>query len=233
MVQKLTPRMGNSGKWDKRGEVRNLETTGRHGRPRGDAATHSLYGTRWAVNFGSICADTTDVPPRPKVFNVVTKLAVGGAQETALRYCSHFDRDRWATVLVTGPDSSPEGDLFAEAGDAGVPVFTVPALHRPIRPWADVRAVVQLVHLFRSGASGRRAHPQQQGRPGRTAGCTPRRGPGRCPHRPWLELSRRHAPHRPPGRHQPRTPGGSLDLAARRGRGTRSGDRAQGTNRYA
>jgi glycosyltransferase involved in cell wall biosynthesis len=90
------------------------------------------------------------VPLRPKVFNVVTKLAVGGAQETALRYCSHLDRDRWETVLVTGPDPSPEGNLFAETSKAGVPVFTVEALHRSIRPWADVRAVLQLVRLFRS-----------------------------------------------------------------------------------
>ena len=90
------------------------------------------------------------MPPRPKVFNVVTKLAVGGAQETALRYCSKLDPAGWETVLVTGSDSSPEGDLFDEAAGLGVPVVTVRALHRSIRPWSDLRALLELIRLFRS-----------------------------------------------------------------------------------
>lgn len=83
------------------------------------------------------------------MFNVITKLAVGGAQETALAYCSQLDAARWATTLVTGPERSPEGDLFDEAARRGVPVLTVPSLRRRIRPIADVRAVVDLVRLFR------------------------------------------------------------------------------------
>lgn len=83
------------------------------------------------------------------MFNVITKLAVGGAQETALSYCSQLDPDRWAMTLVTGPELSPEGDLFEEAGRRGVPVLTVPSLRRRIRPLADTRAVVELVRLFR------------------------------------------------------------------------------------
>lgn len=86
---------------------------------------------------------------RGKVFNVITKLAVGGAQETALSYCSQLDPDRWAMTLVTGPELSPEGDLFEEAHRRGVPVLTVPSLRRPIRPLADAKAVVELVRLFR------------------------------------------------------------------------------------
>ena len=86
---------------------------------------------------------------RGKVFNVITKLAVGGAQETALSYCSQLDPDRWAMTLVTGPELSPEGDLFEEARRRGVPVLTVPSLRRPIRPLADAKAVVELVRLFR------------------------------------------------------------------------------------
>ena len=83
------------------------------------------------------------------MFNVITKLAVGGAQETALTYCSQLDPDRWATSLVTGPELSPEGDLFEEATRRGVPVRIVPSLRRRIRPLADAKAVVELVRLFR------------------------------------------------------------------------------------
>jgi glycosyltransferase involved in cell wall biosynthesis len=89
------------------------------------------------------------VDRRGKVFNVITKLAVGGAQETALAYCSHLDPARWEASIVTGPERSPEGDLFDEAARRGVPVVTVPSLRRPIRPVADVRAVMELVRLFR------------------------------------------------------------------------------------
>ena len=84
-----------------------------------------------------------------KVFNVITKLAVGGAQETALAYCSQLDPARWATTLVTGPERSPEGDMFDEAARLGVPVEIVASLRRRIRPVADARAVLELVRLFR------------------------------------------------------------------------------------
>ncbi len=84
-----------------------------------------------------------------KVLNVITKLAVGGAQETALRYCSGLASEDWDTALVTGPESSPEGDLFDEAHRLGVEVIIVPTLRRRIRPVADLRAVVDLARLFR------------------------------------------------------------------------------------
>jgi glycosyltransferase involved in cell wall biosynthesis len=89
------------------------------------------------------------VVDRAKVLNVITKLAVGGAQETALAYCSQLDPARWATTLVTGPEQSAEGNLFDEAARRGVRVVTIPSLRRRIRPVADLRAVVELVRLFR------------------------------------------------------------------------------------
>lgn len=86
---------------------------------------------------------------RVKVFNVITKLAVGGATETALRSCAGLDPARWEAILVTGPQRSPEGDLFEEADRLGVPVRVVPSLGRPIRPVRDLRTLVELVRLFR------------------------------------------------------------------------------------
>lgn len=93
--------------------------------------------------------DKYRVDCRPKVLNVITKLAVGGAQETALAYCAGLDPARWETVLVAGPERSPEGDLFDEAAAQGVRVVTVGRLRRAVRPVADVRAVADLVRLFR------------------------------------------------------------------------------------
>jgi glycosyltransferase involved in cell wall biosynthesis len=93
-------------------------------------------------------ADNSSVA-RVKVFNVITKLSVGGAQETVLRSSSMLDARRWESVIVAGPDLAPEGDLHEEAARLGVEVMTVPSLHRPVRPLTDLRAVVELVRLLR------------------------------------------------------------------------------------
>lgn len=85
---------------------------------------------------------------RGKVCNVITKLAVGGAQETALAYCTSLDPAHWEASVVTGPERSPEGDLFDEAARRGVTVNLVPSLRRRITP-GDARAVVELVRHFR------------------------------------------------------------------------------------
>lgn len=94
-------------------------------------------------------ADKYQVEHRVKVFNVITKLAVGGAQETALAYCSHLDPTYWDASIVTGPERSPEGDLFDEAARRGVPLRIVPSLGRRVDPVKDVRALLELIRLFR------------------------------------------------------------------------------------
>lgn len=102
-----------------------------------------------ALNSQRHPVDIDNVVPRVKVLNVITKLSVGGAQETALRYCSLLDPDRWDTALVAGPESSPEGDLFEEAERLGIRVHAVPTLRRRLRPLSDLRAVIAMVRLFR------------------------------------------------------------------------------------
>ena len=84
-----------------------------------------------------------------RVVNVITKFALGGAQQTALRSCAALDGGRFTATLVSGPDRDDEGDLAEEARELGVPVTVVPSLHRPLRPVADARAVADLAALFR------------------------------------------------------------------------------------
>ena len=80
------------------------------------------------------------------VCHVITKLELGGAQEVALFVVSHLPRARFRAVLVTGP-----GGLLTEEAKtrSGVEVVEVPPLRREIRPPADLRALLQLVRLFR------------------------------------------------------------------------------------
>jgi glycosyltransferase involved in cell wall biosynthesis len=80
---------------------------------------------------------------------VITKLAIGGAQETVLRICAGLDRERFRSLLVTGPEVDAEGDLFAEAARAGVRVEVVDQLVRRISPARDAAAVWALYRLMR------------------------------------------------------------------------------------
>jgi glycosyltransferase involved in cell wall biosynthesis len=80
------------------------------------------------------------------VCTIITMLELGGAQEVALFTAAHLDRARFRPVLLTGP-----GGLLTEEAQAlpGVEVAIVPSLGRPIRPWRDLRALVELVRLLR------------------------------------------------------------------------------------
>jgi glycosyltransferase involved in cell wall biosynthesis len=106
-------------------------------------------GTVFMVNSDVVRADVYPVAARVRVFNVITKLSAGGAQETVLRYCSRLDKTRWRATLVAGSDDSPEGSLVGEANRLGVVQIVLPSLRRDVRPWADLRAFVEMVRLFR------------------------------------------------------------------------------------
>lgn len=96
---------------------------------------------------------TAGAPPphRPRrVDQVITKLAVGGAQESVLVTCRELDGARYRQVLLTGPEVDEEGDLFDEARASGVDVVVVPSLVRSVDPRRDVGAVADLARRFRA-----------------------------------------------------------------------------------
>jgi glycosyltransferase involved in cell wall biosynthesis len=85
---------------------------------------------------------------RLRVAQVITRMIVGGAQETVLLTAALARRDRFEHVIVTGPQTGPEGSLLAEAQRRGVRVVVVPELVRQVHPPSDLRAVVALRRLF-------------------------------------------------------------------------------------
>lgn len=76
-----------------------------------------------------------------RVAHVITRMVIGGAQENTLYTCQdliqHFGDE---VVLVTGPETGPEGDLLARYSGPRVPIQDLPELRRAIHPWRDIQA---------------------------------------------------------------------------------------------
>jgi glycosyltransferase involved in cell wall biosynthesis len=85
---------------------------------------------------------------RTRVAQVITRMIVGGAQETVLLTAALADSERFDHVLVTGPQTGPEGSLLEEAERRGVHVVVVPELVREVHPARDLQALRALRRLF-------------------------------------------------------------------------------------
>ncbi len=92
-----------------------------------------------------------DDPPRRRhrIVHVITKLDVGGAQETAVRCCVGLLQRGHQVTLVSGWHGGEAGPMAATAWAGGVDVVELPSLVRPLRPWSDLTALVALVRLLR------------------------------------------------------------------------------------
>ncbi|HWJ97347.1 MAG TPA: glycosyltransferase family 4 protein [Acidimicrobiales bacterium] len=84
-----------------------------------------------------------------RVAHIITKLAVGGAQESALVTLTGLDAEAFDQWLVCGTEVDDEGSLRPAADEAGVRVVDVPCLVRAVSPVADLRAVAALRDHFR------------------------------------------------------------------------------------
>jgi glycosyltransferase involved in cell wall biosynthesis len=86
-----------------------------------------------------------------RVVHVITRLIVGGAQENTLASVLGLrERHGWEVKLVSGPTYGPEGSLEPVAAAVPGLLEVEPSLVRPVHPWQDVRAWVQLTRRFRS-----------------------------------------------------------------------------------
>lgn len=81
---------------------------------------------------------------KKKIVYTITRMIIGGAQETAKLTAEHFAREGHDVLLVTGVEAGREGQYTVNA-----PVEPLPALVRNIAPLKDARALFQLVRLLR------------------------------------------------------------------------------------
>lgn len=86
-----------------------------------------------------------------RVLHVITRLILGGAQENTLITAIGQNRAGMDVTLLAGIDPGPEGNLHQEARDAGLALELMPRLVRPIRPFNDLLALLQLYRYMRRG----------------------------------------------------------------------------------
>ena len=88
------------------------------------------------------------MPDRIKVLEIITRLDRGGSTDMVLALCEWLNRERFDVTLVAGP--SRDNDLAALARELGIRNYICPTLVRPIRPFADARALRTLETIIRS-----------------------------------------------------------------------------------
>ena len=83
------------------------------------------------------------------VTHVITRLIVGGAQENTVSTVLGLQQKKeFRTELVSGPATGPEGSLESDFKKRSDALRIVPTIIRPIRPWTDLRGLVDLKRLF-------------------------------------------------------------------------------------
>ncbi len=83
---------------------------------------------------------------KPKVFHVITKLELGGAQKVTLMTLERLSRDHYDVALITNPD----GLLVDWANRIpGLRRYWMPSLIREVRPIQDIATLIGLWRLFR------------------------------------------------------------------------------------
>lgn len=84
-----------------------------------------------------------------KVFHVITRMIIGGAQENTLYTVEGLHANpSFDVVLITGPAVGPEGDLLERCRGKGIDVRVLPCMRRAINPVRDVIAFFQLLYIF-------------------------------------------------------------------------------------
>jgi len=84
-----------------------------------------------------------------RVLHVITRLIVGGAQETTVLAAALVDPERFPSAIMTCVETGSEGELWTEARARGIPLHFEPALVRDVHPAKDALALARLTAFFR------------------------------------------------------------------------------------
>lgn len=79
-----------------------------------------------------------------RIVHIITRLIIGGAQENTLLTCEGLHRRGHDVMLITGPQTGPEGSLLGEACAAGYQVQVLHSMVRQVDPLLDWRCLREL-----------------------------------------------------------------------------------------
>lgn len=88
-------------------------------------------------------------PTKIRVAHIITRLIVGGAQENTLYTAAGLDANRYQVQVICGPQTGSEGSLIEEARRQQIALTILPDLLRQVSLLHDLKALIQLVRLFR------------------------------------------------------------------------------------
>src|SRR5437763_14003222 len=77
--------------------------------------------------------------PPVRVLHVITRMILGGAQETVLA-SARMDRAGFPSAILTGPQTGTEGELLTQVRHEGLALHVERTLVRQISPAPDARA---------------------------------------------------------------------------------------------
>ena len=80
-----------------------------------------------------------------KILHLITRSAFGGSQDNTFCTCEGHDRERYEVHLACNPN----GDWADRARRAADAFHPIASLGTPIRPWADMAALFQIMRLLR------------------------------------------------------------------------------------
>ena len=84
-----------------------------------------------------------------KVCHVITRMILGGAQESTVLSCEGLHARGHEVTLIAGPALGPEGELMSRARGGGYRVIEIDDLRREINPIRDRRSYRELLSLLR------------------------------------------------------------------------------------
>lgn len=90
------------------------------------------------------------------VLHIITRLIIGGAQETAMLIADHLNNDQefaqgYQITIVSGPQTGPEGSLIKEVRQRRIPLTILPELRREISPFNDFQTIQKLRQMMQVG----------------------------------------------------------------------------------
>src|SRR5918912_757436 len=86
-----------------------------------------------------------------RVAHIITKLELGGAQLSTLFVVAHLDRSRFVPILIAGEAGLIDDDA---RNIDDLEFYQLPSLGRAIRPWHDLRALIELTWLLKTVKPG-------------------------------------------------------------------------------